>query len=84
MRVMVFLIGGGGFVGSVFTRACEAAGRDFVVLTRGYIFRHIGEACDVSPPAEVYPNCSSPATTHEDQVLNPAGAKDHLIGSYCA
>jgi nucleoside-diphosphate-sugar epimerase len=111
--LMVFLIGGGGFVGSAFARACAAAGRDCVVLTRDTYSRHIGDACDIlinangnsrKPLAreaplqefdasvrsvrasledfrynryihlsscDVYPDCSSPAGTHEDQVLHP-------------
>jgi nucleoside-diphosphate-sugar epimerase len=92
---------------------CEAAGRDFVALTRDTYERHTGEACDVlinangnsrKPLAreaplqefdasvrtvrssledfhydryvhlsscDVYPDCTSPATTQEDQALDP-------------
>jgi nucleoside-diphosphate-sugar epimerase len=123
---MVFLIGGGGFVGSAFARSCEAAGRDCVVLTRDTYSRHIGEACDAlinangnsrkplareAPVREfdasvrtvrasledfrynryihlsscdVYPNCSSPAATDEDQVLNPAEQSTYGFHKYLA
>jgi nucleoside-diphosphate-sugar epimerase len=31
---MIFVIGGNGFVGSAFGRACETAGREYAVITR--------------------------------------------------
>ncbi len=42
---MIFILGGNGFVGSAFARACEATGREYAVLTRANYEAHCGRAC---------------------------------------
>jgi nucleoside-diphosphate-sugar epimerase len=44
---MIFLIGGNGFVGSAFARACAAAGREHVVITRQNYQDYRGKACSI-------------------------------------
>jgi nucleoside-diphosphate-sugar epimerase len=44
---MIFILGGNGFVGSAFARACEATGREYAVLTRANYEAHRGRACSL-------------------------------------
>lgn len=44
---MIFLLGGNGFVGSAFARACEATGREYEVITRSNYAAFVGKACKV-------------------------------------
>jgi nucleoside-diphosphate-sugar epimerase len=108
---MIFILGGKGFVGSAFRRACEQDGIAHVVLEPDNYAQHIGQACElfinadgnsrkylaVEKPlwefdasvrsvrqtltdfafetylhistCDVYPDCSGPETTREDQPL---------------
>ena len=44
---MIFILGGNGFVGSAFTRLCQATGREHAVLTRQNYEQYRGQACQV-------------------------------------
>ena len=44
---MIFVIGGNGFVGSAFARACAAAGQEHAVITRQNYPDYRGKACSV-------------------------------------
>ena len=110
---MIFIVGGAGFVGSGFCKACEKLGKDFTVLEPYNYKSFVGQSCDVLINAngnsrkflsrrrpiedfdasvrtvraslidfdyklyvylsscDVYPDCSSPATTLESQDLLP-------------
>lgn len=43
---MIFILGGGGFVGSAFARLCEARGLDHAVVTRSNYAEHAGRRCE--------------------------------------
>ncbi len=126
MNRMIFLIGGRGLVGSAFTRACHAQGRELAIVDRANYRDYIGRACRLlinangnsrkplatqDPMADfdasvrsvrstlvdfpcdiyvhlsscdVYPDCSSPATTQEDQPLDPAAQSPYGFHKYLA
>jgi len=44
---MIFLIGGGGFVGSSFARVLGRSGRDFAIIEKDNYPDFVGKACDV-------------------------------------
>lgn len=44
---MIFILGGGGFVGSAFARLCESRGLDHAVVTRSNYSEHAGKSCEV-------------------------------------
>src|SRR5438132_11823325 len=44
---MIYVLGGGGFVGSALVRHCQRRGIDHVVLTRENYAAYIGTHCDV-------------------------------------
>lgn len=43
---MIFILGGGGFVGSAFARLCEARGLDHAVITRSNYSEYVGQRCE--------------------------------------
>lgn len=43
---MIFILGGGGFVGSAFARLCEARGLDHAVVTRSNYSEYAGRRCE--------------------------------------
>lgn len=47
MRIMIFVIGGRGLVGSAFVRVCEALGRPFRILDREEYPSYIGQSCEL-------------------------------------
>lgn len=123
---MIFLLGGAGFLGSAFARACEAAGRECAVIGRDNYRDYAGRRCDMlinangnsrkplarQAPLEefdasvrsvraslagfpcelylhlsscdVYPDCSSPATSHEDQLIDVARQGPYGFHKYLA
>lgn len=44
---MIFILGGKGFVGSAFARACEKKGREYLVIDRNTYGRQVGKSCDI-------------------------------------
>lgn len=44
---MIFILGGGGFVGSAFARFCETVGWDHSVITRHNYASHMSQPCDI-------------------------------------
>jgi nucleoside-diphosphate-sugar epimerase len=44
---MIFIIGGGGFVGSAFARLCQAAGREHRVIEKAQYADFVGQSCDI-------------------------------------
>lgn len=106
---MIFIIGGRGFVGSAFARACGATGKEFLIVDRRNYQDYVGKSCNIlinangnskkflsqrDPLADfdasvrsvrasledikydyyvhlsscdVYPDCSSPNATRENQ-----------------
>ena len=44
---MIFILGGRGFVGSGFVRACEEAGEDYAIIDRASYGQRIGQRCDI-------------------------------------
>jgi nucleoside-diphosphate-sugar epimerase len=123
---MIFVIGGNGFVGSAFGRACAAAGREYAVITRQNYDEFRGRACSVLVNAngnskkflsndqpltdfdlsvrsvrasledfrfdtyvmlsscDVYPDCSTPATTREDDTIDVAKQSRYGFHKYLA
>lgn len=123
---MIFVIGGNGFVGSAFGRACAAAGREYAVITRQNYDEYRGRACSVLVNAngnskkflsndqpltdfdlsvrsvreslidfksetyvmlsscDVYPDCSTPATTREDDPIDVARQSRYGFHKYLA
>src|SRR5689334_25407031 len=111
---MIFVLGGNGFVGSAFARACAEQGREFAVLTRANYDEYLVRSCsllfnangnskkflaDEQPvvdfdlsvrsvraslvdfrfdsyvflsSCDVYPDCSGPQTTREDDGIDVA------------
>ncbi len=122
----IFILGGGGLVGSAVARACEAAGRSFTVIGRDNYASFRGRGCDVFVNAngssrkllavrdpladfdanvrsvcasladfgfrryvyisscDVYPDCTSPATTREDNTPDPASQSRYGFHKYVA
>jgi nucleoside-diphosphate-sugar epimerase len=123
---MIFVIGGNGFVGSAFGRACAAVGREYAVITRQNYDEFRGRACSVLVNAngnskkflsndqplldfdlsvrsvrasltdfrfdtyvmlsscDVYPDCSTPATTREDDPIDVAKQSRYGFHKYLA
>jgi nucleoside-diphosphate-sugar epimerase len=123
---MIFVIGGNGFVGSAFGRVCEAAGREYAVITRQNYDDYRGRACSVLVNAngnskkflsndqpltdfdlsvrsvraslidfkfdsyvmlsscDVYPDCSTPETTREDDPIDVAKQSRYGFHKYLA
>lgn len=44
---MIFILGGGGFVGSAFARLCAAAGREYCVIEKNTYTQFVGQSCEV-------------------------------------
>lgn len=44
---MIFILGGRGFIGSAFVRACAAAGRAYTILDRNNYTACVGQACEI-------------------------------------
>jgi nucleoside-diphosphate-sugar epimerase len=44
---MIYLLGGNGFVGSGFARACESAGREYKIINRQNYESFIGKKCNI-------------------------------------
>jgi nucleoside-diphosphate-sugar epimerase len=123
---MIFVIGGNGFVGSAFGRVCEAAGREYAVITRQNYDEYRGRSCSVLVNAngnskkflsndqpltdfdlsvrsvraslidfpfdtyvmlsscDVYPDCSTPQTTREDDPIDVARQSRYGFHKYLA
>ena len=123
---MIFIIGGGGFVGSAFVRSCAKAGKEFSIINRQNYGEFVGKRCDVLINAngnskkflaqkdplqdfdasvrsvraslidfrhdyyiylsscDVYPDCSSPETTSEDQKLDVSEQSPYGFHKYLA
>jgi nucleoside-diphosphate-sugar epimerase len=121
---MIFIVGGKGFVGSAFTRLCEATGTTYAVITRQNYHEFTGKRCDILIDADgnsakllasknpvqdfdatvrsvrarladfrydsyvylsscdVYPDCSSPATTAEDETIDIAKQSPYGFHKY--
>ena len=123
---MIFILGGRGFVGSAFARACEHAGRECAVIDRHTYGDFVGRRCEVlinaagnskkflaardpmgdfdasvrsvrasvmdfrfdvfvhASSCDVYPDCSSPSLTSEDQPLDVAAQSPYGFYKYLA
>ena len=123
---MIFILGGRGFVGSAFARACEHAGREYAVIDRHTYGDFVGRRCEVlinaagnskkflaardpigdfdasvrsvrasvmdfrfdvfvhASSCDVYPDCSSPSLTSEDQPLDVAAQSPYGFYKYLA
>ena len=121
---MIFILGGRGFVGSAFARACEHAGREYAVIDRQSYGDFVDRRCEVLINAagnskkflaardpmgdfdasvrrvrasvmdfrfdvfvhmsscDVYPDCSSPSLTSEDQPLDVAAQSPYGFYKY--
>jgi nucleoside-diphosphate-sugar epimerase len=123
---MIFIVGGNGFVGSAFTRLCEANRTDYAVITRQNYHEFMSERCDIlidsdgnsaktlasNDPVQdfdanvrsvrarlvdfkyssyvyvsscdVYPDCSLPATTVEDETIDITEQSPYGFHKYLA